>query len=104
MALEASELMPNLQREVILAEAKPFDPLTHLEDFEKRFPIAMGILRIGGVHPTEDAKMDNPYTGQPDNESFTNVGEHCLAVACFAESVAQRLQERGVFKQAETDW
>lgn len=104
MTLEASELMPDLQREAILAEARPFDPLTSLADFERRFPNAMRILRIGGVHPTEGAKMDNPYLHQPDDESFANVGEHCLAVACFAESIAQRLQERGIFTQAEADW
>ncbi len=95
------EVMPDLDRETILQTAKPFDPLTRLEDFSKRFPSAIQLLRIGGVHPTEDTRMDNPYTKEPDNESFTNVGEHCLAVASFAEAVAKRLQEQGIL--VETD-
>lgn len=91
--LEVSEVIPDLEKAAILAEARPFDPLTRLGEFERRYPFAMRILRIGGVHPTEDPKMDNPYTGQPHDESFTNIGEHCLAVACFAEAVAKQLQE-----------
>ncbi len=95
MTLEATELMPDLDRETILREAKPFDPLTRLEDFSKRFPSAIQLLRIGGVHPTEDTKMDNPYTGKPHDEVFTNVGEHCFAVASLASTLAFTLHEVG---------
>lgn len=101
MLAETSEVMPNLEREAILAEARPFDPLTRLGEFTERFPFAIQILRIGGVHPTEDAKMDNPYTGKPHDESFTNIGEHCLAVASLASTLAFRLHERGILSSAE---
>lgn len=96
MLVDAKELMPNLERAAILSEARPFDPLTRLTEFSDRFPLAIQILRIGGVHPTEDARMDNPYTGKPHDESFTNIGEHCLAVASLAQTLAFRLQQRGV--------
>lgn len=101
MLAEASEVMPNLEREAILAEARPFDPLTRLVEFAERFPFAIQILRIGGVHPTEEAKMDNPYTGKPHDESFTNIGEHCLAVASLASTLVFRLHERGILSSEE---
>lgn len=101
MLAEASEVMPNLEREAILAEARPFDPLTRLGEFAERFPFAIQILRIGGVHPTEDAVMDNPYTGKPHDESFTNIGEHCLAVASLASTLAFRLHGRGILSSEE---
>ncbi|MBI2018923.1 hypothetical protein HYS96_04450 [Candidatus Daviesbacteria bacterium] len=101
MLAEASEVMPILERETILAEARPFDPLTRLTEFTEGFPFAIQILRIGGVHPTEDARIDNPYTGKPHDESFTNIGEHCLAVASLANTLAFRLYEKGVLSMEE---
>lgn len=103
MLVDVIELMPNLERETVLAEARQFDPLTRLTEFSERFPFAIQILRIGGVHPTEDVKMDNPYTGKPHEESFTNVGEHCLAVAALAQTLAFRLQGSGVLSREETE-
>lgn len=103
MLAETSEVMPNLQREAVLAEARPFDPLTRLGEFNEKYPFAIQILRIGGVHPTEDAKMDNPYTHKPHDESFTNVGEHCLAVASLAQTLAVRLHDRGALSTEEVD-
>ncbi|MDD5415837.1 MAG: hypothetical protein PHE48_02405 [Candidatus Daviesbacteria bacterium] len=100
---EASEVMPDLDRIAIIEQAKPFDPLTRLAEFTSRFPVAIEILRVGGVHPTEDAKMDNPYTGKPHDESFTNIGEHCLAVASLASTLAFRLHERGALSVAEAE-
>lgn len=103
MLAEVSEVMPNLEREAILGEARPFDPLTRLGEFAERFPFEIQILRIGGVHPTEGATMDNPYTGKPHDESFTNIGEHCLAVASLAQTLAFRLQKRGVLSTEEAE-
>lgn len=103
MLAEESEVMPSLEREAILAEARPFDPLNRLTEFSERFPFAMQILRIGGVQPTEDARMDNPYTGKPHEGSFTNIGEHCLAVASLAQILAFRLQERGALSTEEAE-
>lgn len=103
MLPDTSELMPNLEREVILRKARPFDPLTRLTEFSKRFPFAIQILRIGGIHPTEDTKMDNPYTGLPHVESFTNIGEHCLAVAILASTLAFRLQGREILSIEEAE-
>lgn len=103
MIPDARELMPDLEREVILKEAKPFDPLTRFENLAKSFPQAIQILRIGGVHPTENSKMDNPYTGKPDNESFTNIGEHCAAVTSLSLVVASRLYTIGLLASADID-
>lgn len=103
MLREASEVIPDLERTAILAEARPFDPLTRLTELANRFPVAIEILRVGGIHPTEDAKMDNPYTGNPHKESFTNIGEHCLAVASLASTLAFRLHERGALSTIEAE-
>lgn len=103
MLREANEVMPNLEKAAILAKARPFDPLTRLGEFTSRFPVAIEILRVGGVHPTEDAKMDNPYTGRLHDESFTNIGEHCLAVASLASTLAFKLHERGALTVAEAE-
>lgn len=100
---DAEDLMPNLEKQAVLASAKPFDPLTRLENFTNRFPLAMQILRIGGVHPTEDSRLVNPYTGEPDDEVFTNIGEHGFAVACFTQTVAKPLQTQGILTEAEVD-
>lgn len=98
MLPEVREVMPDLEREAIWREARPFDPLTRLGEFTDRFPFAIQILRIGGVHPTEDTRMDNPYTGKPHDESFTNIGEYCLAVASLAGILAFRLCEKGALE------
>lgn len=68
------------QRPIEIGELAP--------SYESRFPLEMGILRIGGVHPIENRPMRNPYTGQIETESFANVGEHSIAVAMAAEKIA----------------
>lgn len=104
MLAEASEVMPNLEKEAILAEVRLFDPLTRLPEFSSKYPFAMQILRVGGVHPTEDiTTMDNPYTGKPHIESFTNVGEHGLAVASLTQTLAIRLHQGGTLSAQDVD-
>lgn len=103
MLPEAREVMPSLEREVIWREARPFDPLTRLGEFTNGFPFAIQTLRIGGVHPTEDTRMDNPYTGKPHDESFTNIGEHCLAVASLASTLAFKLYQRSALQIGAVD-
>lgn len=66
-----------------------------LPDFESRFPVEMGILRLGGVYPRErNEGVVNPYTGELDTEYFGNIGEHCLAVALCAEIIANNILEK----------
>lgn len=67
---------------------KPVDFNKALPDFESRFPMEMGILRLGGVYPREQNEgIINPYTEELDTEYFGNIGEHCLAVALCAEII-----------------
>lgn len=72
---------------------KPVDLNKVLLDFESRFPMEMGILTIGGVYPRElnNKGTVNPYTGELDEEYFGNIGEHCLAVALCAETIADNV-------------
>ncbi len=102
--LEANELMPILERGAILADARPFDPLTRLAGFETRYPNSFKILLVGGVHPTNNVTvMENPYTHRLHDESFANVGEHCLAVASLAQTLSLKLLESGALSPEEAD-
>lgn len=83
-----------------LAE-QPFNPLSKLVEYQREYPQAITLLRVGGVHPLDNLDMLNPYTGQLDQESFKNVGEHCLAVAACAEVIALRLAQAGVISPLE---
>ena len=59
-----------------------------LPDLESRFPMEMGILRLGGVYPKErNEGTVNPYTGELETEYFGNIGEHSIAVAFCAETI-----------------
>lgn len=71
---------------------KPVDCNKALPDLESRFPMQMAILRLGGVYPREQNEGTvNPYTGELDTEYFGNIGEHCLAVAICAETIADKV-------------
>jgi len=101
--INEQDLMPDLDREKIFAEARSFDPLSSLEEFTNRHKAAIEILRIGGVHPTEVSEMDNPYTGKPHSESFANIGEHCLAVASLSSTLAFKIYDKGILSTLEVD-
>lgn len=60
-------------------------------DFKARFPIEMGILRVGGVYPGQAEASQNPYTGEFESEYFGNIGEHCMAVALCSQAIAERV-------------
>lgn len=60
-----------------------------IPEYTLRFPMEMGILRLGGVYPGEKTEeFRNPYTGEIDAEYFGNIGDHCIAVAHCAEILA----------------
>lgn len=73
------------------------------ERFEKEHAVAMAVLDIGGVHPDKQAPMLNPYLeiGELDAENFGNIGEHCVAVGCCAEQIADALIAAGAIDAAE---
>ena len=74
---------------MVTEQSTHIDIQTAIEDFEKRYPDEMGVLRIGGVYPGEvEEGFVNPYTGEPDHEYFGNIGEHCVAVAYCADVLA----------------
>jgi len=73
-----------------------------LHEYEQRFPEAMRILEVGGVHPSREVILKNPYLpGQPEDvESFTNIGRHCVAVAHLAEKLDPTAVERALVHDA----
>ena len=70
-------------------------------EFERSYPLAFEILKVGGVHPDKVVEMENPYTGEQDNEDFRNIGEHCVSVAIVAEKITNKLKEIGVINDNE---
>ncbi len=59
------------------------------------------ILEIAGVSPFDTHMMVNPYTKERDNENFSNVWRHCVAVANFAEQLAQKCREWWLINESE---
>jgi len=71
---------------------RPVEIANLRSDYERRFPMEMAILRVGGVYPGERTEGTiNPYTGEVETEYFGNIGEHCLAVALGAEIIAENI-------------
>jgi len=81
----------------------PFEPERYLREVERRFPTEMGLQYLTGIHPEFVGRVIDPYTNRPSEESFTNIGEHCLAVAWCAERIARALEDAGALNAAERD-
>jgi len=86
----------SLSRDEILAHARPFDPLSRYDEFEAKFPQVLRILEAGGVHPLNTPPLRSPYTGDIDSSSWTNTGEHNLAVMHVALQIAERFKNHGL--------
>lgn len=70
--------------------------------FEKQFPQAFEVMRVGGVHPDKTESIPNPYKdNELDSEDFRNVGEHCISVSVCADKIAQSLLANGVIGEEE---
>lgn len=67
--------------------------------YEREYPQAMSILRLGGVYPREHQVIKNPYTGDVHDEYFGNVGEHCVAVAGAAEKIAKAILQSKIIRR-----
>lgn len=69
-------------------------------EFEKQFPQAFEVMKVGGVHPDKTESIPNPYKdNEPDNEDFRNVGEHCVSVSICASKIADKLLEVGAIDE-----
>lgn len=82
-------------------EIKSFDALSHLDQFEAEFPEQMKLFRLVGIHPVDHVAPVNPYTQKASDESYSNIGEHCIAVAYCARKIASLLQAGGVLSAEE---
>ncbi len=89
----------NVSRNEILQRGKRFDPLSRLDEFEQRFPLAMKVLELAGVHPTKPREIFDPYKKAIDKSDWRNVGEHCLAVAHAGLQIAEELKRLGILTQ-----
>ena len=80
-----------------------FEPLSFLPVLSERFPWLEQLFKRVGIHPTQPENPVNPYTGQQEAEGFTNIGEHCLAVAYCAEKVGLALLSAGIIDNDTLD-
>ncbi len=85
-------------------EVKPFDPLSQLAHFEREFPEQMKLFRLVGIHPTESTNPLNPYTKELSSENFSNIGEHCIAVAHCASKIASALVKQQLITEEDAHW
>lgn len=85
-------------------EVKPFDPLSQLDRFEREFPEQMKLFRLVGIHPTESSNPVNPYTKATSTENFSNIGEHCIAVAHCASKLAAVLEQQEFISDDDARW
>ena len=81
-----------------------YNPLDHINTFQARFPAEMELLRLAGLHPSQPTRPINPYTLLQSTESFSNIGEHCIAVAHCASMIASPLVRRGVLSAEDAHW
>lgn len=92
-----------------MSETKEYRPWAEIiaeykDKFAKENPVAFSILDIGGVHPDKSGPMPNPYLdGQIDEESFKNVGVHCVEVGICAERIVSEMVEQGTIDKAQAD-
>lgn len=81
----------------------PFDPHQQIQNYEKKFPSEMALLRVVGIHPLSNGAVINPYTNQMTTENYQNIGEHCISVAYCAEKIAQALQQKGLLTESDVE-
>jgi hypothetical protein len=72
-----------------------------LPHYERQYPFILELFFSVGIHPNQPKRIFNPYTNELCEETFGNIGEHCIAVAHCAEKICQALVERGVLDDAE---
>lgn len=82
---------------------KVFSPTDGLAQLEGRFPKISELFIKVGIHPTKSETPNNPYTNQPAGESFTNIGEHCIAVAYASSRIMDALARAGVVNPHDAD-
>lgn len=86
------------------ASIRPFDPLKYLTYFETRFPKELKLLYAVGIHPQFKGRIINPYTKQPETQSYSNIGLHSLAVAFCAMRIADALFAEGLISEEKLKW
>lgn len=74
----------------------PFDSNVLLSELESRFSRVFHLFEQVGIHPQRPNLVYNPYTDSFSTKLFTNIGEHCIAVAYAASKIMNALVVSGV--------
>jgi hypothetical protein len=73
-------------------------------EFERDYPQAFEVMKIGGVHPGEKQEIFDPYSKTIDRKDFRNIGEHNISVAICANFIAEKLFSLGIIDQKTKDY
>ncbi len=82
-------------------QLEKINPIAYYHEFRDRFPEEVWYFKVVGIDPTKPEAILNPYTLRISEDRFTNIGEHCIAVAVCASRITAALVEKGVI-DAET--
>lgn len=90
------DIQCTLSPQQIAADLLSLDANTLIAEMSIRHPDAFLLMKLTGIHPTVIQPILNPYTGLIDNRDFRNVGQHSMACAFAARSIAQELLQLGI--------
>ena len=94
---------PEGERSRLLSEGLPLSIDTQKLDFKKQYPDLHSIYVTLGLAQGEwKSQKINCFTRQPDNEDFTNIGEHMIAVSLTLDAIARPLVAWGII--SDQDW
>lgn len=87
-----------------IVQTNPFDSNALLPELESRFPRIFRIFEQVGIHPKRSHIVYNPYTSSFSTGLFTNIGDHCIAVAYAAAKLMGTLIESDVTSRNDLDY
>lgn len=75
------------------------DLITLWEKYELSHPESMNLLKICWVSPFSSKMMINPYNWKNDNEDYSNIWRHCIAVAYASEKIVKYLSQNWLIQE-----
>ena len=104
-ALDPNQDKPLPDPEKIPLNNLPFDPSPYLRIFEASYPEEVRLLERMRVHPNSGpALFRDPFGEREVKDDFSNIGEHCVAVAACASVLAEALRAAGHLDSSDVDY
>lgn len=82
----------NQLKEDLLNIGFSFSVAPFLSHYEDRYPDIFKLFERIGIDPrSNQPKLINPFNNQPDQESYSNIGEHIIAAAVIMDGLLESL-------------